>query len=240
MPPIFNLAYKKEHTVQILAEIKLALISIISDAQKKIKRPPEKITCFFSLCTEQMADAETAMELAQSVRNLVEQNLGKHWLNPLWHFSREKELRKALLTVLDSDEYSLLNLLIKSSREDRKLIRQLESENAVYHSRLSSAGISPQLISEYERKLSSYRDRYDIDQRRIEGLSQITEELIEENTLLKDQTTATTLIAKISKTPGFEKLLVEINLSDPERALLDPYLKRPSKSEENPSHGFGH
>ena len=226
--------------MQILAEIKLALISIISDAQKKIKRSSVKITCFFSLCTEQMADAETAMELAQSVRNLVKQNLGNHWLNPLWHFSHEKELRRALLTVLDSDEYSLLNLLIKSSREDRQLIRQLESENVLYHSHLRSAGISPQLISEYEQKLSSYRDRYDIDQRRIEGLSQTAEELIEENTLLKDQTTAATLVAKLGKASGFEKLLAEVDLSESERALLASYFKRPSKSGENPSHGFSH
>ncbi|HYF97575.1 MAG TPA: hypothetical protein VD770_01185 [Coxiellaceae bacterium] len=218
--------------MKILEELKLALIEVISQAQMQTKKASTQLNDFIKISTEALADAENAAELAQTIRNIIDQHLSAQWFKPWWYLSVEHRLREDLLNILNQPSYSLLNLLIRTNKEDRQLIHELENERLHYHAHLNSQGLTPDLIAHYDHKIKSYSERYDLDQRRIAQLSAASYELIDENTHLSEQNAmATKLLAKLATGPGFAKLTDDLDLTSSEHELLVSYLISAAGSE---------
>ncbi len=205
--------------MRIQEELKLNLIEAMCIIQKPLKSPQVSITAFINECGSVMAIAETATDLAQTVRSLIQTNLSSEWWNPRWYFSTEYLLRRALLQILDNELYSILNLLIRTNREDRLRIYELETR--IMKREKSSLGSHSS-----GTLLKAYSDRHNLDQRRIAELNTVADELVDENTQLKLAAAAAPILAKLTKVSGFADLLARADLSEAEHVLVAAYLEK--------------
>lgn len=219
--------------MRILGRFKSDLVEIISTVQRNhlnSEAPASarvdaessaRLTQFIRQSTEQITKAETADELSQSLRRLIEAQLPPRWLNPFWYFSVEYLLRDRLLNVLNQEAYSITNLLIQSNVEHCILIRELRQALTRRDAELSALTTSPTLAMDYTRELAAYRDRTEIERARGIELVRVANILTEENERLKAKTSILTPLEKLAKEPAFLGLLGgSTTLSAPEKALI--------------------
>jgi len=225
--------------MRILEELKLELIQIITDTQKKSLHPSDRFLQFIREGSSCMADAETAADLARSMKNLVKLHLSSRWINPLRFFSMEYQLHEKLISVLNREDYSLINLLVRTCNEDRQMIRQLEQEKAARDVLLSARGATQRVIAHYEQQLRAHADADEMNKTRISELTAASDHLIEEKEALAElsekQTGILSILGKLSNEAGFLSFIQHSSLSAAEKECLAGYFNLTRGSEEHRS-----